>query len=159
MRYEDAVNPQAIQLRHHFRIVAWKKELEVRNWLNWVWAILGGYLWVHIHIVVLGVYGSDSTDTGPDSIREWWYCRSYIAEVIPVSMMLHIHVIVMEAPYPPYNYMVWSLHIEKKNRPLDSLDVPTYLSQLDDIKSIDHYLCCLCSPSVSLRYYYMAAML
>jgi hypothetical protein len=50
--------------------VAWAIDWNVAIELNWVYPILGGYLRVYIHIVVPGMYESDSTDTGLDSIRK-----------------------------------------------------------------------------------------
>jgi hypothetical protein len=69
---ETRVTPGLERMRStkQYLPVAWAINWNVAIELNWVYAILGGHLRVYIHIVVPEMYESDSTDTGPDSVRE-----------------------------------------------------------------------------------------
>ena len=77
--------------------VAWARDWNVLTKWNWIEESPTGWLRLHLYTrcdtgSAVVVSASDSTDTGPDRIREWWYCRSCMAEVIPVRELIPAHV-------------------------------------------------------------------
>jgi hypothetical protein len=92
------------------RLVAWASDWNVQIQIELKSPILGGYVYIYILIVVTVVSRSDSTGTGPDSIREWRYCRSYIAEVTPVTLVIPIYVTHLNRPTPSTGRAIlWNL--------------------------------------------------